>query len=126
MRVGKRAFLCAIFIGFSLLLSDCGAPSAPRPENSSTSAPAAGEPTQAVASLPTASSAPEPATTLVPLQPALPERRRLTLEFPPEIRVGDADVVRLTLEVDELGNLTPTAEIGGHVVTGQTVEIPNL
>ncbi|HET6823362.1 MAG TPA: hypothetical protein VFH34_12000, partial [Anaerolineales bacterium] len=49
-----------------------------------------------------------------------------TLEVPPHLRVGDADVVRLTLEVDDLGNLTPTAQIGGNVVSGQVVEIPNL
>jgi hypothetical protein len=59
-------------------------------------------------------------------QPAIPERRRLTLEFPPQIRAGDSDLVRLTLEVDDLGNLTPTAQIGGNVVTGEVVEIPNL
>ena len=58
--------------------------------------------------------------------PALPERRRLTMEFPPRMRAGDSDLVRLTLEVDELGNVTPTAEIGGNVITGQVVEIPNL
>jgi hypothetical protein len=59
-------------------------------------------------------------------QPAIPERRRLTLEFPPQIRAGDSDLVRLTLEVDDLGNLTPTAEIGGNVTEGQVVEVPNL
>lgn len=58
--------------------------------------------------------------------PALPERRRLTLEFPPRMRTGDSDLVRLTLEVDDLGNLTPTAEIEGNVITGKIVEIPNL
>ena len=60
------------------------------------------------------------------LQPALPERRRLTLEFPPQIREGDSDRVRLTLEVDELGNLTPTAEVAGNIITGEVIEIPNL
>ncbi|HMR98354.1 MAG TPA: hypothetical protein PKE62_03785 [Anaerolineales bacterium] len=60
------------------------------------------------------------------LSPAIPERRRVTLEFPPQIRAGDSDIVRLTLEVDDLGNLTPTAEVGGNLVTGETVEIPNL
>jgi hypothetical protein len=60
------------------------------------------------------------------VQPAIPERRRLTVEFPPQIRAGDSDLVRLTLEVDDLGNLTPTAQIGGNVVTGEIVEIPNL
>ncbi len=42
------------------------------------------------------------------------------------MRAGDSDIVRLTLEVDDLGNITPTAEVGGNVVTGETVEIPNL
>jgi hypothetical protein len=59
-------------------------------------------------------------------QPALPELRYLTLEYPPRIRAGDSDLIRLTLEVDELGNITPTAEIGDHVVSGKIVEIPNL
>jgi len=35
-------------------------------------------------------------------------------------------VVRLTLDVDELGNITPTAIVGGDVVTGEVIEIPNL
>jgi len=59
-------------------------------------------------------------------QPAIPERRRLTLEFPPQIRAGDSDIVRLTLEIDDLGNITPTAMTGGNAVTGQVIEIPNL
>lgn len=59
-------------------------------------------------------------------QPSLQEARTLTLEWPPVIRAGDSDIIRLTLEVDELGNITPTAEIEGHVVTGETIIIPNL
>jgi hypothetical protein len=62
----------------------------------------------------------------VTAQPAIPERRRLTVEFPPQIRAGDSDLVRLTLEVDELGNLTPTAEIAGNQIEGEVVEIPNV
>lgn len=61
-----------------------------------------------------------------PPAPAIPERRRLTLEFPPVIRAGDADVIYLTLEVDELGRLTPTARVGGNEVSGEVLEIPNL
>jgi hypothetical protein len=57
---------------------------------------------------------------------AIPETRRLTLEFPPKIRVGDSDVIRLTLEVDDLGGLTPTAELAGNRVEGETIQIPNL
>jgi hypothetical protein len=64
--------------------------------------------------------------TVVTAQPAIPERRYLTLEFPRQIRAGDSDVVRLTLEVDDLGNVTPTAEIEGNVIAGEVIEIPNL
>lgn len=61
------------------------------------------------------------------IAPAIPETRRLTLEFPSKMRAGvDGDVVRLTLEVDDLGNITPTAQIAGNVVVGETIEIPDL
>jgi len=59
-------------------------------------------------------------------QPAIPERRMLALEYPASMRAGDSDIVRLMLEVDDLGNLTPTAVVGGNVVTGEVIEIPNL
>lgn len=88
------------------------------------------------AELPTATRAPshdfilQPTMSAAPLMvappPAIPESRRLTVEYPPRIRVGDAGLVRLTLEVDDLGYLTPTAEAAGDVVTGQVVQIPNL
>ena len=58
--------------------------------------------------------------------PAIPETRRLTIEYPPRIRAGDSDVVQLTLAVDEAGDLTPTAVVQGNVITGETIEIPNL
>jgi hypothetical protein len=58
--------------------------------------------------------------------PAIPERRRVSLEFPPRIRAGDSDIIRLTLEIDDLGGATPTAESEGNQVAGKTVEIPNL
>lgn len=59
--------------------------------------------------------------------PAIPETRRLTLEFPSKMRAGvEGDIVRLTLEVDDLGNITPTAQIEGNVVVGETIKIPDL
>jgi len=64
--------------------------------------------------------------TAVPAVAAIAERRRLTLDYPPRIRAGDSDIVRLTLEVDDQGNITPTASMEGNVVTGGVVEIPNL
>jgi hypothetical protein len=54
------------------------------------------------------------------------ENRRLILEWPPTLRVGDSDVLRLTLEMDDQGNLTPKAEIAGHETRGETVQVPNL
>lgn len=64
--------------------------------------------------------------TSLPAQPAIRESRRLTLEFPPVMRAGDATRIRLQLEVDDQGNLTPTAVVEGNVVTGEVVEIPDL
>ena len=86
-------------------------------------------PTQPVASLSTATALPNIASggSISPTSPpAIPEKRRLTIEFPAQIRSGDSDVVRLTLEVDDLGTLTPTAELAGNTVTGEIIEIPNL
>jgi hypothetical protein len=69
----------------------------------------------------------EPPPTQSAVQPAITEFRRLTLEYPPKMRAGvEGDIVRLTLEVDDLGNVTPTAQIEGNIVTGQTIEIPDL
>jgi hypothetical protein len=67
-----------------------------------------------------------PTAIVVTAQPAILERRYLKLEFPPKIRAGDSDIVRLTLEVDDQGNIVPTAEIEGNIVTGEVIEIPNL
>ena len=110
--------ICALIGFYALsLLSGTGAAAPP---------PDASEPT----------AGPDPTATLVSIsptdfpaftpQPAINEARRLTLEFPPTIRAGDSDIVRLTLEVDDLGNITPTAQFDDNVVTGEIVQIPNL
>lgn len=58
---------------------------------------------------------------------AVLETRRLTLEFPPTIKAdSESDIVRLTLEVDDLGNITPTAYYEENIVTGDVIQIPNL
>jgi hypothetical protein len=114
MRINVRILIFSSLVLIAIL--GCGL-SAGAPSNNPAVEPVAGLPT-----------APLP-TTMAPAftpQPALPERRRLTLEYPPRIRLGDSDVVRLTLEVDDLGNITPTAQVEGNVVTGQVVEIPNV
>jgi hypothetical protein len=110
--------LCALVAFYSLSLLRGTGGAAPPPGASEPTAEA--EPT---ATLPSVS--PTGVLEFTP-QPAINESRRLTLEFPPTIRAGDSDIVRLTLEVDDLGNITPTAQFDEHVVTGEIVQIPNL
>lgn len=38
----------------------------------------------------------------------------------------EGDIVRLTLEVDDFGDIVPTAQIGGDIVRGEVVKLPNL
>ena len=65
--------------------------------------------------------------TQIAAAPAIPETRSLTLEFPSKMRAGvEGGIVRLILEVDDLGNITPTALIEGNEVVGETIEIPDL
>ena len=131
MPTSHRTLVVSILIGLTILcgcvvvffltsrtLSNTGG--APPPPASSS------EPGDVQATQPLPSELPTSGGPEITALPALPERRRLTVEFPPRIRAGDSDLVRLTLEMDELGNVTPTAEIGGNVITGQRVEIPNL
>ncbi len=109
---------CVILGVVLLLMTACAAPA-------SSPAPVSTEPPLATSAATEASQATQPAA--LPTQPpAIPEARHLTLEWPPDIRVGDSDVIRLTLEVDAQGNLTPTAQVKGHDTRGGTVFIPNL
>jgi len=128
MRINNRALIISIIIAVAilcgctfiyLLTSQRSAASAVPPDSSN-------EPANVQATAPLPSEIPTSSSSQITALPALPERRRLTIEFPPRMRAGDSDLVRLTLEVDDLGNVTPTAQIGGNVITGQVVEIPNL
>lgn len=139
MRVTSLFCLLAFLtlMGMAVGLSACGAsgvaPAPSAPLFTTTSPPAQPEALPPGASSTVAAPIGTPSEPLPPLvvsptasAPALLEARRLTLEFPYKIRVGDSDILRLTLEVDELGGLTPTVEVAGHAVTGETVQIPNL
>ncbi len=139
--------LAGIAIFFATAVCGLGGAAAPQPAATSEIATSAGAPlpTQAlvvpataarpteVLALPTLPVTVEPSggqPTAEPAlpgpPPAIPESRRVTLEYPPHIRQGDSDVVRLTLEVNSLGNATPTAETPGNTVKGQNVQVPNL
>lgn len=76
--------------------------------------------------IPLEQATPFPTTDVIEAPPAIKDARLLVLEWPRKIRVGDADLIRLTLDVDEAGSVTPSAEIDGHEVKGQVVEIPNV
>ncbi len=119
-------FVILLSLALFFALPACCAGMPPAESSETVGTEPAGEPAAESAAKPTATLglAPEP---VQPTQiPRITEQRRLTLEFPPTIKAGDSDNVRLTLEVDALGNLTPTAVVDGNTVTGETVEIPNL
>jgi hypothetical protein len=59
------------------------------------------------------------------LPAAPPESRLLTLEYPARIRLGDMDVIRLTLEVDMPGEIAEPAQTDGSLRTAPTDAIPN-
>ncbi len=130
----KRVYLLILLGGVLLLVQACGAGATLAPASSEKTAPAVfptqaeAAPTHSPAEAQPTSSAEEPTTVPVPQTqaPAILEERRLNLEWPSVIRSGDSDVVRMTIEVDQQGNLTPTAEIAGHQVRGQTIEIPDV
>jgi hypothetical protein len=119
----RTIFLIASACTMILVSLACGAGSAPVPAGS---VPEATQPISA-STQPVVEPQPQPQPTRISVPPAIPETRRLTLEYPRKMRAGvEGDVVRLTLEVDDLGNITPTAQIEGNVVTGETISIPNL
>lgn len=122
----KRNLTCPVLIVslacllLVLGLAGCAAPSEEvglAPESTDAAEPLINVPTKQVF-LPT--------PTIQPIQPAIPEERRLTLEWPPTIRAGDSDRIYLTLDVDADGNLTPTVWEQGHQTSGETVYVPNL
>lgn len=117
-----------LLIAWTLLfsLSACGAV-APSSQDMTAAAAATEAPPATATPFSTATPPGAIVPTAVPAQPVIPETRRLTLEYPSQMKAGtDGDVIRLTLEVDDLGNITPTAELDGHVVEGEVIEIPNL
>ncbi|MBL8078433.1 MAG: hypothetical protein JNM55_10765 [Anaerolineales bacterium] len=108
----------AVF-AFSLAILACGAVSSP-------SVPAEPAATGEIPVVITTSQPQATAETSSPV-PAITEARRLTLEYPPKMRAGvESEIIRLTLEVDELGNITPTAHFEGNVITGDVIDIPNI
>ncbi|MBN1450130.1 MAG: hypothetical protein JW963_03870 [Anaerolineales bacterium] len=134
--MSTRRNLYLLFTGLVLIAASlaCGlgsAPEAAAPEMTAAAEP--GAPEEPTAGVPVALPTPTVVGALPganggekEAQPAILESRRLTLEFPPVMRTGDSARIRLQLEVDDRGNIIPTAVVEGNVVTGEVVEIPNL
>ena len=133
-----RLAVCGLALIYGLQLAACAPAATPMPVTAaapaavSTSAPAAtgsgaatqsAAPTEAPLIIKTATPEPTGAPTSAP---TIQETRLLTLDFPPAIRAGDSDVVRLTLEMDESGNLVPTVSQAGNVTKGEIVHVPNV
>jgi hypothetical protein len=100
----------------------------PTPTLPSTTAAEVGQPspveigTSTPGPLPTSA----PPSTAFPLAPSLtPESRQVHIEWPRTIRLGESDVVRLTLVPAESGYLIVT-EMPGHEVITQTVTVRPL
>ena len=125
----RYIFLLTFTLTLILASIACGAGSESEPAGEAPAATeAAIEPESTVVALPTQPVvAPDIQPTQITAPPAILESRRLTLEFPSKMRAGvEGDIVRLTLEVDDLGNITPTAQFEGNVIVGETIEIPDL
>jgi hypothetical protein len=113
-----RRFACFFILCMALTLAGC-APSALQTAPAAEAQPSPVPPTQ----IPF----PTPPSIESSPAPAILESRRLTLEFPSQMRAGvEGDVIRLTLEVDNLGNVTPTAKVQGNTISGEVVQIPDL
>lgn len=108
-----------LFLPFAVLLAACGMPAQTHADLPTLPPPPA-SPT------PERPEQPLQPPLFIPVSPAVPERRLLSLDYPAFVRLGDAERVYLTLEVDAQGNLTPTARAGGNVVQGEVIEIPNV
>ena len=66
--------------------------------------------------------APDSTPEVVTTSPTIKETRRLTLEWPPTMRMGDADIIRVTLEMDENGEITrETGQDGEEIVEDEEV-----
>ena len=121
----RSIFLLSIALVTLLVTFACGATA---PTSSSTAEPAATEAPALTAVIPESTQTTPVETPEAPSPvPAIPETRRLILEYPPKIKAGtESDVIRFTLEMDEQGNITPTAQIQGNTITGEVIKIPNL
>ncbi len=116
----SRHVFLSVFILWIIvfILSACGSAVQTEPTESPSTSATEIAPTEAVVV-----GTPQPPS----FEPALLETRRLTLEFPLKIKADSAsDIVRLTLEVDDLDNITPTAFYQENVITGEVIQIPNL
>jgi hypothetical protein len=149
MTFRRKSILLLTGLALFTAVLACGLGSAPEQASPPAEAPAAPQPTASLSPAEVGSAEePGPVSTIIasqptmlptatvvgepPLnepgnpQPAIPENRRLTLEYPAMMRLGDSTRLRLQLEVDDLGNITPTAVIGGNVVIGEVIQIPDL
>ena len=125
---GHRLLLPLAFLVLVGMTYACSAAPTSTQESGAVSiATQAGVSTEAPVSTEPPASTEAPGSTEAPAAaPVIPEERVLTVEWPAAIRTGDSDVVRLTLVVDEQGNITPTAQVSGNQVRSQGVQIPNV
>lgn len=115
MKYKTVGFILLVFLAL-VLLANCG-PAAPTLPNTG-----GGEAVPTEIPQVTATAPPQ----VGPDRALLYEQRLLSLDWPQKIRLGDSDVIHLSLEMDPNGTLTPTAQYAGHTIEGAPIQIPNL
>jgi hypothetical protein len=135
----RNQFIVCV-VGFTLIVAaSCAAPAAMEmPEEAPAAPPQEAQFTEAAAMPEVLTAIAEPTkeeiipsatiavTKPTPAELVHHENRLIEIEWPAQMRVGDSDVIRLSLVMDEQGLITPTAVIEGHEVMGEPVKIPNL
>jgi hypothetical protein len=124
--MNARRFILILFglALFALVLTACSAATV-EPAPTATIAPQPTQPPPATATSPAPTPSP-PATTLPgPTPTAVVESRVVELEWPPGIRLGDSDVVRLSL-IPSKDGYTVTTEFPEHQTVTSTVSVTQL
>ncbi len=129
MRIAGILMSLTGILFISLLIASCAAaeqPGSPAPSPTEVKTFEFVIPTALATPGPSKETPPPVQPSSVPQPASLQEKRLLAIEWPSSIRVGDSDIIRLTLQVDAQGQITPSVEVSGHQLLGKEISVPNL
>lgn len=128
MKTGRVVFLL-VLLGLAALAAGCAPSATPVPAPSPPAEPTKAPENQSTQAVPTPAAVQSPAPTLTPsggqqaTQPPAPELRVVELEWPRSLRLGESDVLRLSL-VPSADGYTARAEFEEHPLATQEVSVP--